>query len=94
MDCKRVLVVEDDAAIRQGIVDALRFAGYDVIQARNGNEGLTEAMRASFDLLLLDLILPGVGGFEILEAQAGKIRMSLVRGINSLGGSITDFPPP
>ena len=68
MDCKRVLVVEDDAAIRQGIVDALRFAGYDVIQARNGNEGLTEAMRASFDLLLLDLILPGVGGFEILES--------------------------
>jgi len=68
MDCKRVLVVEDDSAIRQGIVDALRFAGYDVIQARNGNEGLTEAMRASFDLLLLDLILPGVGGFEILDA--------------------------
>src|SRR5687768_1335769 len=68
MDSKRVLVVEDDSSIRQGIVDALRFAGYDVIPARNGNEGLTEAMRASFDLLLLDLILPGVGGFEILEA--------------------------
>jgi DNA-binding response OmpR family regulator len=68
MDSKRVLVVEDDSAIRQGIVDALRFAGYDVIQARNGNEGLTEALRASFDLLLLDLILPGVGGFDILQA--------------------------
>lgn len=68
MESKRVLVVEDDSAIRQGIVDALRFAGYDVIQARNGNEGLTEALRATFDLLLLDLILPGVGGFEILQA--------------------------
>ncbi|MCI0747691.1 MAG: response regulator transcription factor [Verrucomicrobia subdivision 3 bacterium] len=68
MDPKRVLVVEDDSAIRQGIVDALRFAGYDVIQARNGNEGLTEALRATFDLMLLDLILPGVGGFDILQA--------------------------
>lgn len=68
MDSRRVLVVEDDSAIRQGIVDALKFAGFDVIQARNGNEGLTEALRANFDLLLLDLILPGVGGFEILKA--------------------------
>jgi DNA-binding response OmpR family regulator len=68
MDSSRVLVVEDDSAIRQGIIDALKFAGYDVIQARNGNEGLAEALRANFDLLLLDLILPGVGGFEILQA--------------------------
>ena len=41
MDSRRVLVVEDDSAIRQGIVDALKFAGYDTIQARNGTEGLT-----------------------------------------------------
>src|SRR5437867_1185590 len=68
MDSRRVLVVEDDSAIRQGIVDALKFAGYDTIQARNGNEGLAEALRASFDLLLLDLVLPGVSGFDILEA--------------------------
>lgn len=68
MDSRRVLVVEDDSAIRQGIVDALKFAGFDVIQARNGNEGLAEALRANFDLLLLDLVLPGVGGFDILKA--------------------------
>src|SRR5215208_3378747 len=68
MDSRRVLVVEDDSAIRQGIVDALKFAGFDVIQARNGNEGLAEALRANFDLMLLDLVLPGVGGFDILKA--------------------------
>jgi DNA-binding response OmpR family regulator len=65
---KRVLVVEDDSAIRQGIADALEFAGYEVLQAPNGNDGMTQALRATFDLLMLDLILPGHSGFEILEA--------------------------
>jgi DNA-binding response OmpR family regulator len=68
MDAKRVLVVEDDSAIRQGLVDALQFAGYEVLQAATGNDGMTQALRATFDLLLLDLILPGPSGFEILEA--------------------------
>jgi len=68
MDQKRILVVEDDSAIRQGIVDALQFAGYETMQAPNGTEGMTQALRATFDLLLLDLILPGHSGFEILKA--------------------------
>lgn len=68
METKRILVVEDDSAIRQGLVDALQFSGYEVLQAPNGNDGMTQAKRATFDLLLLDLILPGHSGFEILEA--------------------------
>lgn len=68
MDAKRILVVEDDSAIRQGIVDALQFAGYEALQAGNGQDGQTQALRATFDLLLLDLILPGPSGFEILKA--------------------------
>ncbi len=68
MDARRVLVIEDDSPIRQGIVDALQFAGYETLQAGNGNDGLTQALRATFDLLLLDLVLPGHSGFEILEA--------------------------
>jgi len=59
MDQKRILVVEDDSAIRQGIVDALQFAGYETLQAADGRDGLAQALRACFDLLLLDLILPG-----------------------------------
>jgi DNA-binding response OmpR family regulator len=67
-DPVRILVVEDDSAIRQGLADALRFAGYEVLQAANGNDAMALAQRATFDLLLLDLILPGHSGFEILEA--------------------------
>jgi DNA-binding response OmpR family regulator len=68
MEQKRILVVEDDSAIRQGLVDALEFAGYETLQAANGLDGKEQALRAKFDLLLLDLILPGQNGFEILKA--------------------------
>src|SRR6185436_8937017 len=68
METRRVLVVEDDSAIRRGIADALEFAGYEVLQAANGNDGMAQALRATVDLLMLDLILPGPSGFEILKA--------------------------
>jgi DNA-binding response OmpR family regulator len=68
MTKQRVLTVEDDAAIRRGIVDALTFAGYDVLEAADGDAGMEMATKRQFDLLLLDLVLPGPGGFEILEA--------------------------
>jgi DNA-binding response OmpR family regulator len=68
MDTRRILVVEDDSAIRQGIADALTFAGYEVLQAPNGNDGMAQGLRATFDLLMLDLILPGPSGFDILKA--------------------------
>ena len=68
MDTRRILVVEDDSAIRQGLVDALQFAGYETLQAANGNDGLARALQGAFDLLVLDLILPGQSGFDILRA--------------------------
>ena len=63
----KILTIEDDAAIRRGIVDALRFAGYDVLQSGHGVEGTELAVRQDYDLLLLDLVLPGRDGLEILR---------------------------
>ena len=63
-----ILVVEDDAAVRQGIVDALSFSGYEVISAADGREGMERALKASYQLLLLDLVMPHYSGFEVLEA--------------------------
>lgn len=71
METKRILVVEDDSAIRQGIIDALKYAGYATLQARTGIEGMKMAREATYDLLLLDLILPQHNGFEILQAVRG-----------------------
>ncbi len=63
-----VLVVEDDAAIRRGIVDSLRFAGYGVFEAGDGEKGLTAALSADPDLVLLDVLMPKMDGFEVLKA--------------------------
>jgi len=62
-----ILVIEDDASIRTGVLDALQAAGYETIFAANGRDGLESARRATFDLLLLDLVLPHVDGFTILK---------------------------
>lgn len=64
---QRILVVEDDEAIRRGIVDALQFGGYETLEAADGDRGLELAVEVDFDLLLLDLVLPGRDGLEILE---------------------------
>jgi DNA-binding response OmpR family regulator len=61
------LAIEDDPAIRRGLVDALRFAGYQVTEAATGKDGLESAVRSDYELLLLDLVLPGVDGLQILQ---------------------------
>jgi DNA-binding response OmpR family regulator len=63
----RTLVIEDDAAIRRGVVDALRAAGHEPTAAARGDEGLEQALTGEFDLVLLDLVLPGNSGWEILR---------------------------
>ena len=67
MASRRALVVEDDAAIRRGVCDMLRFHGFEVQEAADGDEGLEQAQSAEVDIVLLDLILPGTMGLELLE---------------------------
>lgn len=64
---RTVVVVEDEDAIRRGIADALRAAGYEPVEAADGRSGLAESRRAGVDLVLLDLLLPLKDGFEVLE---------------------------
>ena len=61
-----ILVIEDDPAIRQGVVDVLEYAGYQTLEAGDGRSGMDLALRAEYRLLLLDLVMPGFSGFEIL----------------------------
>lgn len=60
-----ILVVEDEAAIRNGLIDVFVFHGYEVDSAADGNEGLQKALTGQFDLILLDVMLPGMNGFDI-----------------------------
>jgi len=70
----RVLIVEDDAETIDFISKALREGGYQVTGARDGAEGLYLALTESFDLLVLDRMLPGLDGLALLETvrKAGK----------------------
>ncbi len=61
-----IFVVEDDPAIRRGLCDALRFAGYAVSECARGDEAVAGVLASTPDLLLLDVLLPGMDGFEIL----------------------------
>ena len=71
MTRKRVLIIEDDPAIRRGLVDALAFAGFATLDEGDGVSGQSAALDAEYDLLLLDLVLPGRDGLEILRAVRG-----------------------
>lgn len=67
MPKQTILTIEDDAAIRRGVVDALTFAGYEVLEAGDGTTGCQAAITREYDLLLLDLVLPGKLGLDILR---------------------------
>ena len=60
-----ILIIEDDSSILRGLKDSLRFERYDVLTASDGEEGYRVAMEKKPDLLILDLMLPGMSGFEI-----------------------------
>lgn len=63
----RILVVEDEEALAQGLVFNLQRKGYEVALARDGERALELARDGSFDLLVLDVQLPGIDGFEVCQ---------------------------
>ncbi|MEE9391283.1 MAG: response regulator transcription factor [Planctomycetota bacterium] len=76
MSSARIHVVEDDAAVRRGLVDALQYAQYGVTSSEDGEAGLHAALHADIDLLLLDLMMPKRDGFSVLE-ELRRVRPTL-----------------
>ncbi len=62
---KTILIIEDDISILKGLKDTLEYEDYNVIKETNGNIGLKLALEKKIDLLLLDIMLPGMNGHEI-----------------------------
>jgi CheY-like chemotaxis protein len=69
VDVARILVIDDDSDIREVVGEALTYAGYEVATARDGREGLAACRSFHPDLILLDLMMPGVSGWEFRAAQ-------------------------
>ncbi len=68
---KKVLIIEDDKFLRELLGKKLSSLGFDAVLAVDGEEGLEKIKTEKPDIVLLDLILPGINGFEVLE-QAKK----------------------
>jgi len=64
----RILVVEDEEAIRTGLIDVFVYHGYEVQGCENGSDGLAQGLTGQYDLVLLDVMLPGMNGFDICNA--------------------------
>ncbi len=81
-DRARILVVDDDAPVREILADQLAEAGYLVSTAEDGEEALAKVSSESPDLILLDVIMPNLDGFEVcrrLKSDEQTILTPVVR---------------
>ncbi len=76
---RRILLVEDEPSLVLTLSDRLVSEGYEVETAGDGEEGLSKALEGSFDLILLDVMLPGIDGFEVCrELRARSVQIPIV----------------
>jgi len=78
---KKILVIEDDPAISRLVDYSLRHEGYTVLSASNGLEGIRKAHNEAPDLIILDVMLPGMDGFEIchrLRAETDTAQLPIL----------------
>jgi DNA-binding response OmpR family regulator len=74
----KILIIEDDKFLRELIARKLVKEGYEIAEAIDGEEGLKKVSEENPDLILLDLILPGIDGFEVLAKIKEDPKTSLI----------------
>ena len=78
---KRILITDDEPSMRQGLADNLEFEGYEVSAATNGREALEILSKEEYDLLILDVMMPELSGFDVcktLRQQGNNIPVILL----------------
>ncbi len=75
---KTILIVEDDSGIRDSLKDILEFSGYSVITASNGKEGFNEIINAKPNLVICDVNMPELNGYELLGALSQRLSSELL----------------
>ena len=83
-----ILIAEDERNVREGLEDLFVGAGYGVRTAKDGEDALTAYTRRRPDLLLLDLMMPGIDGFEVIRRlrenpETADIRIVILSALNS-----------
>jgi DNA-binding response OmpR family regulator len=74
----KILIIEDDEAIAEVERDFLEISGFEVVIEQNGIKGMEKALTGAFDLILLDLMLPGRSGYEICKSIREKVDIPIL----------------
>ncbi|HPW17173.1 MAG TPA: response regulator transcription factor [Candidatus Aminicenantes bacterium] len=71
---KKVLIIDDDRVLRSALAAALAAEGYGVAEARDGREGLDKALKGGYDLVVIDVVMPSLTGFDVVRKlrEAGR----------------------
>jgi len=71
---KKILIIDDDRVLRQTLAATLEAEGYGVAEAADGREGLNKALKTAFDLVVLDVVMPSLGGLDVCRKlrEAGR----------------------
>lgn len=90
---KKILIVEDEAAIQKILSEPLAFAGYKVTTASDGLEGISIFKKQDFDLVLLDIMLPKIDGYTVCEMirQESQVPIILLTALDSEDNQIKGF---
>lgn len=75
---KRILVADDEDILRMLIVDTLEDLGFEIEEAENGNEALSQLENETYDLVILDYMMPGKTGMEVLQALPDQVKQDTV----------------
>lgn len=74
----KILIIEDNTEISNNVKEYLQLEWFEVIQACTGDDGLEKGLTWSYDLILLDVMLPGIDGFRIAEKFSRKISVPII----------------
>lgn len=90
---KKILIIEDEEAIQKILSEPLNFAGYKVITASDGLEGINTFHKQDFDLILLDIMLPKIDGYAVCELirQESQIPIILLTALDTEDDQIKGF---
>lgn len=87
----KILVVDDDRDMRENIVEILTDDDFQISAAKNGEEALEQTSKTAFDLVLLDLIMPGISGMEVLpllKRESPAIRVIMVTAFSTIDNAV------
>ena len=93
----RILLAEDDDSLRGFLARALERAGYEVTSCADGDEALVALDDGDWDLLLTDIVMPGVDGIEVARqaaARFGGLRIMFITGFAAVALAAGDRTPP